>query len=314
MTGMAPGPTSPVVGLVVVTYSPGPALAGLLDSLPAAYTGELRVILADNGSTDGSVEQAAQRPGVRLVRTGGNLGYGGGANAGVRALEPGIDWVLIVNPDLVFAAGAIDRLLACADRQPTAGAFGPLITTPDGVVYPSARNLPSIADGVGHALCGWWWPTNPWTRRYRLDAQEPTERIAGWLSGSCLLVRRRAFEQVGGFDEAYFMYFEDVDLGDRLARAGWTNVYCPSARVVHRGGHATEREPGPMAVAHHRSAYRYLATRHPARWQAPLRWALKAGLGGRALLASRLHKVAAGAELPDRHVPGPSAGSPSGPR
>lgn len=304
------GPTPPVVGLVIVTYSPGPALTDLLDSLPAAFTGELRVVLADNGSTDGSVEQAARRPGVRLVRTGGNLGYGGGANAGVRALGPDVDWVVIANPDLVFAAGAIDRLLQCADRHPGAGAFGPLITTPDGVVYPSARNLPSIADGVGHALCGWWWPTNPWTRRYRLDAQEPVERIAGWLSGSCLLVRRRAFEQVGGFDEAYFMYFEDVDLGDRLARAGWTNVYCPSARVTHRGGHATEREPGPMAVAHHRSAYRYLAARHPARWQAPLRWVLKAGLGARALLASRLHAVAAGAELPDRHVAGPAADAP----
>lgn len=301
------GSTPPVVGLVAVTYSPGPALDRMLDSLAGAYSGDLRVILADNGSTDGSVERAARRPGVRLVRTGGNLGYGGGANVGVRALGLGIDWVVIANPDLVFAAGAIDRLLECADRHPAAGAFGPLITTPDGVVYPSARNLPSIADGVGHALCGWWWPTNPWTRRYRLDAQAPAERIAGWLSGSCLLVRRRAFEQVGGFDEAYFMYFEDVDLGDRLSRAGWTNVYCPSARVAHRGGHATERDPGPMAVAHHRSAYRYLAARHPARWQAPLRWALKTGLGARALLARRLHKVAAGAELPDRHAPGPAA-------
>jgi len=298
------GPSRPVVGLVTVTYSPGASLADMLDSLPAAYSGELRVVLADNGSTDGSVERAAGRPGVRLVRTGGNLGYGGGANAGVRALDPGIDWVVIANPDLVFAPRAIDRLVECAARYPAAGAFGPLITTPDGVGYPSARNLPSITDGIGHALCGWWWPTNPWTRRYRLDAQAPTERIAGWLSGSCLLVRRSAFEQVGGFDEAYFMYFEDVDLGDRLARAGWANIYCPSALVSHEGGHATEREPAAMARAHHRSAYRYLATRHPAWWQAPLRWVLRAGLAGRALLARRLHRVAAGAELPDRHVPG----------
>jgi N-acetylglucosaminyl-diphospho-decaprenol L-rhamnosyltransferase len=292
----------PVIGLVTVTYSPGPALVGMLDSLPAACRGRIRVVLADNGSTDGSVELAAGRPGVRLVRTGGNLGYGGAANAGVRTLDPAIDWVVITNPDIVFGPRAIDLLLECADRHPTSGAFGPLITTPDGVVYPSARNLPSISAGVGHALFGWWWPTNPWTRRYRLDAQEPMERVAGWLSGSCLLVRRRAFESVGGFDPAYFMYFEDVDLGDRMARAGWSNIYCPSARVSHEGGHATEREPAAMARAHHRSAYRYLATRHPAWWQAPLRWALKVGLGARALLAGRLHKVAAGAELPERHV------------
>ncbi|HEY5882131.1 MAG TPA: glycosyltransferase family 2 protein [Nakamurella sp.] len=295
-------PAPPVVGLVTVTYSPGPALLGMLDSLPDAYRGEIRVVLADNGSTDGTVEVAAERAGVRLVRTGGNLGYGGAANVGVRALDSAVDWVVITNPDIVFAPQAIDRLLDCSDRHPTSGAFGPLITTPEGVVYPSARNLPSISAGVGHAVFGWWWPTNPWTRRYRLDAQEPVERLAGWLSGSCLLVRRRAFEQVGGFDEAYFMYFEDVDLGDRLGHAGWSNIYCPSAQVTHEGGHATERQPAAMAQAHHRSAYRYLATRHPARWQAPLRWLLKAGLGARALLARRLHKVAAGAELPERHV------------
>ena len=295
-------PVAPVVGLVTVTYSPGSALQGMLNSLADAYRGEIRVVLADNGSTDGSVETAAQRPGVQLVRTGGNLGYGGAANVGVRALDPAIDWVVITNPDIVFAPRAIDMLLEGAARHPASGAFGPLITTPDGVVYPSARNLPSVSAGVGHALFGWWWPTNPWTRRYRLDAQEPVERVAGWLSGSCLLVRRRAFDQVDGFDPSYFMYFEDVDLGDRLARAGWSNIYCPSARVSHEGGHATEREPAAMARAHHRSAYRYLATRHPAWWQAPLRWVLKAGLAGRALLARRLHRVAAGAELPERRA------------
>ena len=295
-------PVAPVVGLVTVTYSPGSALQGMLNSLADAYRGEIRVVLADNGSTDGSVETAARRPGVKLIRTGGNLGYGSAANVGVRALDPAIDWVVITNPDIVFASRAIDLLLEGAARHPASGAFGPLITTPDGVVYPSARNLPSVSAGVGHALFGWWWPTNPWTRRYRLDAQEPAERVAGWLSGSCLLVRRRAFDQVDGFDPSYFMYFEDVDLGDRLARAGWSNIYCPSARVSHEGGHATEREPAAMARAHHRSAYRYLATRHPAWWQAPLRWVLKAGLAGRALLARRLHRVAAGAELPERRA------------
>ena len=160
-----------------------------------------------------------------------------------------------------------------ADRHPDAGAFGPLITTPEGVVYPSARHLPSIGAGVGHALFGWWWPTNPWTRQYRQDAAEPVERTAGWLSGSCLLLRREAFEQVDGFDPAYFMYFEDVDLGDRLGRAGWSSVYCPSALAVHQGGHSTERAPAAMADAHHRSAYRYLSRRYSA----PLAGAAAAG-------------------------------------
>ncbi len=290
------------IGLVTVTYSPGEALDALLDSLPAASVRPIVIVLADNGSTDGSVERAAARPGVRLLRTGSNLGYGAAANAGVALLDPGIDWVLVMNPDVVLSPGSIDRLLEVAARHPAAGAFGPLITTPDGVVYPSARHLPSVGTGVGHAVFGWWWPTNPWTRRYRQDNAAPVERQAGWLSGSCLLLRRTAFDAVGGFDPGYFMYFEDVDLGYRLAQAGWASVYCPSAAAVHLGGHSTERSPDAMARAHHASAYRYLSRRYSAWWQAPLRLVLRAGLAGRAWLSTRSARLAGGAALPDRRV------------
>jgi len=290
------------IGLVVVTYSPGESLGQLLDSVAAAYRGPVEVVLADNGSIDGSVEAASVRPGVRLLRTGGNLGYGAAANAGVQVLDPDIEWVVVANPDIVLGPGSIDALLEAASRHPGAGAFGPLITTPDGVVYPSARHLPSIGAGVAHALLGWWWPTNPWTRTYRQDAAEPSERIAGWLSGSLLLVRRQAFSQVDGFDPGYFMYFEDVDLGDRLGRAGWSSVYCPNARVTHSGGHSTERAPATMASAHHRSAYRYLSRRYDAPWQAPLRCGLYVGLAARGFVARRSVKVAGGASLPDRRI------------
>ena len=299
--GQQGGPDAPI-GLVTITYSPGDQLAALLDSIPAATGRPVTVVLADNGSTDGSVEVAAARPGVQLVRTGGNIGYGGAANAGVAALDPVIGWVLVINPDVVLGEGSIDALLAAAGRHPDGGAFGPLITTPDGVVYPSARHLPSVGLGAGHALLGWWWPGNPWTRAYRQDRAEPVERTAGWLSGSCLLLRRAAFDAVHGFDPEYFMYFEDVDLGERLGRAGWTSVYCPSARVVHIGGHSTERTPDVMARAHHRSAYRYLSRRYPARWQAPLRWVLRAGLAARAQVSRRSAKVAGGAAIPNRRV------------
>lgn len=290
------------VGVVTVTYSPGETLSAFLDSLPAATSGEVDVVLADNGSTDGSVEAAAQRPNVRLLRTGSNLGYGAAANAGVAVLDPDIDWIMVVNPDVVFGPGAIDELIAAARRHPEAGAVGPLITTPDGVVYPSARHLPSIGAGIGHAVFGWWWPRNPWTRRYRQDNQVPVERTAGWLSGSCLLLRPAAFAQVNGFDPAYFMYFEDVDLGYRLGEAGWTNIYCPSAQATHLGGHSTERAAAAMADAHHRSAYRYLSRRYDKPWQAPLRLVLKAGLAARAFLSKRSAKVAGGADLPERRV------------
>jgi N-acetylglucosaminyl-diphospho-decaprenol L-rhamnosyltransferase len=285
---------SGVVAVVAVTYSPGASLETFLDSLQKATTASLDVVLADNGSTDGSVEAAARRPGVRLVRTGGNLGYGSAANIGVR--ETTAEFVVVANPDIVWEPGSLDALLAAATRWPKAATVGPLIHTPQGAVYPSARALPSLGRGVGHALCGWWWPANPWTASYRVEREEPVERTAGWLSGSCLLIRRDAFDEIGGFDPGYFMYFEDLDLGERFGRAGWQNVYAPSAAVLHEGGHATSRNSAFMAKVHHHSAWRYLSRRYSGwRW-APVRWVLRVGLMLRAVLASRVSRVAAGAE------------------
>jgi N-acetylglucosaminyl-diphospho-decaprenol L-rhamnosyltransferase len=279
-----------MISVVAVTYSPGQSLAGFLDSLTTATAEPVEVVLADNGSTDGVPEQAAERADVRLLRTGANLGYGRAANLGVAQTHA--EWVVVSNPDVVWAPGALDELLKAAERWPRAGAIGPLIRTETGEVYPSARELPSFGRGIGHALLGAVWPGNPWTRSYRRE-QAPVERPAGWLSGSCLLLRRAAFDSVQGFDPSYFMYFEDVDLGERLGRAGWLNIYVPSAEITHTGSHATVHNKHAMFVEHHRSAYRYLARRYPGLRWAPLRLLLRAGLMARARLVPPLIALAA---------------------
>jgi N-acetylglucosaminyl-diphospho-decaprenol L-rhamnosyltransferase len=245
-------------------------------------------VLPHTGSTEGAPPRAAaERDNVELLPTGGNLGYGRAANKGIESLPPEVGWILVTNPDIALYPGALDELLAAADRWPRGGAFGPLIKEPSGAVYPSARLLPSLGRGIGHAVVGRIWRGNPWTRAYRQEDSSITERTAGWLSGSCFLVRREAFESVNGFDSRYFMYFEDVDLGDRLGKAGWLNVYVPSAEVTHLGGHATSRASARMLAEHHRSAYRYLADRHAGPLYAPLRLALRAGLAARAWLEVR---------------------------
>lgn len=292
---MSPAPpVSPLIRVVVVTYSPGPSLDVLLSSLGTATTAAYEVVLADNGSVDGMPEQAEQAGEVSLVRTGGNIGYGRAANVGAQGSTA--PWLLVINPDVRWCQpGALDELLAAGVRWPSAAAFGPAIVTPDGALYPSARALPSLGRGIGHALAGWWWPTNPWTAAYRKERESPVECTAGWLSGSALLVRRAAFEAVRGFDPKYFMYFEDVDLCDRLARVGWSSVYVPAAVVEHTGGHATRRAPVLMQRAHHASAYRYLADRYRgARWL-PVRLVLRAGLAARYLLARVSERTAEGA-------------------
>nr|WP_120491125.1 glycosyltransferase family 2 protein [Corynebacterium lactis] len=278
------------LGVVTVTYSPGRHIGELIDSLGAAATSGTRLIMADNGSVDGSVEAEVERAAttgadVALLRTGGNVGYGAAANRGIaeleaarRAGEINPDYVMLVNPDVIFEPGSIDAMLDCAARNPRAGAVGPLIREADGSVYPSARAVPELISGIGHALLADIWPGNPFSARYRDDSDMGRERDAGWLSGACLLLKWDAFDSIDGFDTRYFMYMEDVDLGDRLGRAGWRNVFCPSAEIRHAQGHSASKHPEITVRAHHQSAYRFMADRLPG-WQwAPMRLLLRAGL------------------------------------
>jgi N-acetylglucosaminyl-diphospho-decaprenol L-rhamnosyltransferase len=283
-----PQPVSDVLPVVTVTYSPGPHLDRFLATLSHATERSVSVLIADNGSTDGAPQAAVERyPGVRVFSTGSNLGYGSAVNRAIAKLDDADEWVVVANPDVQWGPGSIDALLDAAARWPRAATLGPLVNDPDGSVYPSARDLPSLVRGGMHAVVGPIWKNNPWSTAYRQERLEPSERAVGWLSGSCLLVRRAAFEQISGFDERYFMYMEDVDLGDRFGKAGWLNVYVPSAEVLHHKGHATARESGRNLAAHHRSTYLYLADRHSGLRRAPLRWAMRAGLAARGRLMVR---------------------------
>lgn len=277
--------------VITVTYSPGPHLDRFLASLSHATDRAVTVIMADNGSTDGAPEEALERhPNARLLRTGANLGYGSAVNRAVDEYLTDADYsdfFVVANPDVQWGPRSIDILLEAASRWPRAGAFGPLIRDPDGSVYPSARHQPSLIRGGMHAVVGPFWKSNPWTAAYRQERQDPSERPVGWLSGSCLLLRRSAFEDISGFDERYFMYMEDVDLGDRLVHAGWQNVYVPAAEVLHDKGHSTGRDPARNLAAHHESTYTFLADRYPKWWQGPLRWTIKGSLAARAGLVVR---------------------------
>ncbi|MFC9877099.1 glycosyltransferase family 2 protein [Nocardia salmonicida] len=276
------------MAVVTVTYSPGEHLEHFITTLADATTEKPQVILADNGSTDGVPELVAEANShVTLLHTGGNIGYGGAINRAVAEIDPSIEFVILANPDIRWGVDSIDKMLEAAKRWPRAGAFGPMVREPDGSIYPSARRVPGLADGAGHAILGSVWPKNPWSMRYRQENEQISERVVGWLSGSCLLVRRAAFDTIDGFDSRYFMYMEDVDFGDRMGKAGWHNVFVPDAEVTHAKGHAAGKHPELMLPAHHASAYRFQADRHPHWWQAPLRGALRAGLAVRSRIAVR---------------------------
>ena len=282
-------PARPGVAAVVVNHNAGTALLECVASLRRA--GLATVVVVDNASSDGSLEAlAAADPAAILVPTGRNLGYGAAANRGVARCSE--DLVLVCNPDLVVDPSAPDRLAAVLAADPSLAVAGPLVVDEGGATYPSARDFPSPAVAVLHAAVGLVRPDNRWSRAYRREEPAPSaERESDWVSGACLLVRRTAFASVGGFDEGYFMYVEDLDLCWRLHRAGWGVRYVPAARVLHVQGVSASRHPYRMLVAHHRSAWRFArrSTSGPARLALP---AVAGGLGAR-LVATTARQAAA---------------------
>lgn len=251
-------------------------------SLEAA--GVLSVVVADNASTDGSEQALREKhPKAVFLQTGANLGYGGAANRGAKAA--GAEFLLICNPDTLFDAKAPARLVEALLDAPEAGAAGPRVDTPSGDVYPSARTFPSVTDSIGHGFLGLIWRNNPWSRRY-LMSDRSLDRVqkVNWISGSCMMLRRAAFDEIGGFDESFFMYAEDVDLCRRLSEAGWATLYVPGARVVHVQGVSSSRHPYRMIVAHHRSLFRFAALTARDRRDRLLLPVVGVGLGTRAAL------------------------------
>jgi len=223
--------------------------------------GDAEVVVVDNGSRDDSVARIRKEfPDLLLVESAENVGYAGGANIGIAATRAPI--VAVLNNDLTFAFGTARPLVERLETTPRLGATGPLIRNLDGSLYPSARCLPSVFVAVGHGLLGLWWQSNPFTRRYRqLDIDPNVGREVDWLSGSAIWLRREALDAIGGWDERYFMYMEDVDLCWRLRRAGWHIVYEPTAEIVHVQGATTAKHPYRMLVEHHRSAWRFARRR-----------------------------------------------------
>ena len=244
------------VAAVVVNYNAARHLESCLASL--GREGIKTAVVVDNASRDDS-RGVAERNGARWLQTGANLGYGRAANLGAASEETsGADLLLVTNPDVEFCDAAVERLVATMDRDERLGIVGPKILNPDGTVYPSARTFPNMVDALGHGLLGMVMPRNRFTRRYRLlDWDHSRPGRVDWVSGACFLVRRQVWDQVGGFDPAYFMYMEDVDLCWRARNRGWEVGYEPRAEVVHVQGVSADRHPYRMLAAHHRSMWRF---------------------------------------------------------
>ncbi len=237
------------VDVVVVSYNARAALLACCRSvraLPGA-----RLIVVDNASTDGSADAvAALGADVTVLRRAHNEGFGAAANRGVAAGDAAE--VLLLNSDATIDAAALEALRAALAHDPAAAAAGPRLRDANGRLELSiGRRLTPCNEAAfklleaGRRRCP---PLERW-----LERRYGRPRAVASLSAACLLVRRAAFTGVGGFDERFFLYAEDVDLCLRLRRAGWRLLYVPEAEVRHLRGVSARSRPGAVDLAYRRS-------------------------------------------------------------
>ena len=250
------------LALVLVNFDSGDHLRNCIAKLRSA-TGAtaVEIVVVDNASTDGSDDGIAEiDPEVTVLQNSSNRGYGRACNQGFKFTSA--PFVCFLNPDIVPEPSSLSSMLQAITDRPDVGVLGPRLVNPDGSIYPSCRVVPKIGVALGHAVFGLFTDNNRFTRAYKLiDVDHDAEQEVDWVSGAAMVVRRGAFTQVGGFDEGFFMYVEDLDLCARLKAAGWKSLYFPGAQVLHHVAGSSRRYPYKMIRHHHVSLIRFASRR-----------------------------------------------------
>lgn len=225
------------VTAVIVTYNSGDDLRKLIADLRSpASEYRIRVIVVDNGSSDNTLAVAGAHPDVIAVASGGNLGYAGGINVGLDFIGD-CDFVLMLNPDLRLSVQALPQLIR-AGTEPTVGAVVPLVYSPDGFAAATIRREPSIGREVGKALFGGKFRSRP-AFLAEIDYRRGSytvEHDIEWAVGAAVLIPHSVINEVGSWNEEYFLYSEETDYFRRIRALGKRVVFVPSAKVMHHLG------------------------------------------------------------------------------
>ena len=260
---------TPEVDVIIVNYNAGDLLRECLASLPAGIGHDRwTAIVVDNASHDGSAGAAEGLPHVRIIYNNRNVGFGAAVNQAARLGTAPLLWLL--NPDCRVEPGAFAPQRATLDAHAPCAIAAPQLLNGDGTVQASARGEPGALTGLfgRHGLLARLFPSAALTRRNlrseALVASGVESADVDWVMGASMLIRRDRFEEVRGFDERYFLYWEDADLCRRLRNRGYTTRYVPRAGVLHPGGVSARTAAAFATREFHKSAYLYYST-HVAR-------------------------------------------------
>jgi hypothetical protein len=278
---------TPAISAVIVNFNAGATLRECLDSLVAHLEGlDWDAVVVDNRSSDGSERAASGAdPRITLLRNDRNVGFGQAVNQGVAASRGPL--LLFLNPDARLLPGAVARMARELHDHENCAVIGPAVVNDDGTIQGSGRGDPDMLTGL-FGRTTWLtrlFPRSALARRNVVLEADPARGESSvevdWVSGACMLVRRAAFEEAGGFDERFFLYWEDADLCRRLRGAGWRTRYMPGAQVAHTVGRSSRTAPEASIRAFHRSAYLYYVRYSaPSPWN-PFRWVAWAALRAR---------------------------------
>ncbi len=248
------------LSIILLCWNDRKVIAECLRSIFAnTHSTDFEVIVSDNGSTDGSVELIrSSYPTVHVIENGRNLRFAKANNVGIRASLG--EYVLILNPDTVIHDGTLDKMVSAADQHPEAGAFGCRVLNSDLSYQVSARPFASLrAEWIAALYLRGLGRLHKWFTSDSYSGWNGTsERQVAWLSGCFILVRGGLLRSLGGFDEQFFYYYEDMDLCRRIWQAGYTILYRPDATIIHLGGQSTKTRFPPLAFMLDGQVTRYL--------------------------------------------------------
>jgi len=272
-------PDYPDISILIVSWHVRELLLGCLAALPEAVGDDFsyEVIVVDNASKDGTVAAVREAfPDVRIIANADNRGFTGGNNQALAAARG--RYLFLLNPDTKPLPGSIARLARYLESHPETGMVGPRLWYGDGSPQPSRRRFPTLATlFTESAIVQRYFPGLGLFARYALaDVPDDQEQEVDWLVGAALMARRKVYEQIGGLDETFFMYSEELDWCKRAKDAGWRIAYEPAAEIIHYEGKSSEQAVARRDIAFFSSRVKYTRKYYGRAWAEVLRWWLLA--------------------------------------